>query len=68
MSSQQQRARPSLSLLGLIDWEKNGIFFSNGIARDHVSLLQSQNIAWNTWIKYFGTGTKLIVSSKYHYY
>ncbi|KAM6375891.1 uncharacterized protein FN964_001807 [Alca torda] len=25
-----------------------------------------QNIPWSTWIKYFGTGTKLIVSNKGH--
>lgn len=46
---------------------KIGIFFISGISREHASLLQSQNIVWSTWIKFFGTGTKLIVSGKYHY-
>ncbi|KAM4658288.1 T-cell receptor gamma alternate reading frame protein [Amazona ochrocephala] len=46
------------------DWEINGIFSSNSTAREHLSLLQSQNTVWSTWTKYFGMGTILIVSSK----
>lgn len=49
-------------------WEKDGIFCSNGIASEHLNLLQSQNMVCTVWIKYFGTGTKLVISGKHYYY